>query len=341
MPDVIVLTEQQVGQLIYKDQFAHATLMPARLTDGRYILPLSTLTQPEHARFRPILKAGSVEDLSTLTVDTSRRDGYYLTAPGDDALMGLYIGGSTSAPFGYPAPSLFDIPATGLWRFECRRSNDLASPDRASYRRRTEMLQNNPGGYQSDDIIWASWSLIITDQRAGFDANALTLIQQWHQHPEMSVSLPPPMAFVLDGGVLSLVNRSPDGATGSTLWSRSAPASWEVVSFVMQCKIGADGFVKLWVDGNRVVDVSTNVGYTFESLPYLIRMQWGVYMDNTYTVDALYHANVEFGTDSLYSRVDFPLDISAPPDGWPVTYTGRTHLYPETTLYPDTALYPA
>lgn len=339
MPDVVVLTEQQVGQLIYKDQFARATLVPARLTDGRYILPLSALTQPEHARFRPILKAGSVEDLGTLTIDTSR-NGYYLTVPGDDTLMGLYIGGATPASFGYPAPALFDIPADGLWRFECRRNNDPASPDRAGYRRRTEMLQNDPNGYQADDTIWASWSMTITDQRDGFDANALTLVQQWHQHPSSAIR-PPPMAFVLDSGVLSLVNRSANGAASTTLWSQSAPASWQVISFVMQCKIGTDGFVKLWVDGSPVVDVSTNVGYTLESLPYLIRMQWGIYMDNTYTVDALYHANVEFGTSSLYSRVDFPLAINTPPDGWPVTYTGRTLLYPDTTLYPDATLYPA
>lgn len=312
MTDVIVLTEDQAAQLVYRDQFPHAILQPLRLTDGRYVLPTSTLTQPEHARWRHVLSAGTIGSVEALTFDTLKPGRFFLTT-----LSGVLMELTQPTAFDYPLPPLFEIPAPGLWRFEAHYNNDFGGGDRLNLRRRTELIQATaPIGYQSGDTVWAAWSTVITDQRAGFDSHATAIIHQWHQHPS-SAYRPPPLALVLDSGVLTLNNRTVDGSGNAQLWTATAPDSGEVTHFVIEATLGEVGHITMWVNGIQVVDVATSVGYYAEvGMPYLLKLQYGIYMDNTHTVDALYHANVEFGTTDLSARVAAPLTVTEPAGGW-------------------------
>ena len=96
---MIVLTEQQAAQLLWKNQFRHSVLRPLRLTDGRYALPESVLTAPEHARWRALLSQGTIVAAGSLTFDTTDPDDFYFTTP-SGVMMSLYTGGALPATFG-------------------------------------------------------------------------------------------------------------------------------------------------------------------------------------------------------------------------------------------------
>lgn len=333
---MIVLTEQQAAQLLWKNQFRHSVLRPLRLTDGRYALPESVLTAPEHARWRALLSQGTIVAAGSLTFDTTDPDDFYFTTP-SGVMMSLYTGGALPATFGYPAPSLFDVPSPGLRRHEARYNPDVNSADHGHLRKRVELLQYSPAGYVSGDTVWASWSTIISDQRAGFDQAANTIIHQWHQHPSSALASPI-LDVTLNSGVLAINTRS--SATGTTTQNRytgSTPATGVLTHFVIKGVLGYSGHLTVWIDGAQVYDGAMPLGYYSESLPYLARIQSGIYMDNTRSVDVLYHANLEFGTTDLSARVDNPLPFPGTPEGWPVDPTA---LYPDDTLYPASNLYP-
>lgn len=330
---MIVLTDEQAGKLLWKDQFGHALLRPIRLNDGRYALPESVLTQPEHARWREILNQGSIESAGSLTFDSISDEDYRLDVDGVE--MNLYMGEATPRSFGYPAPSLFDIPNTGLYRFEAQYNSDLGSIDRSRNRRRVELLQYSPDGYQPGDTVWSSWSTIITDQRAGFDQGATTIFHQWHANPS-SAHGAPILDFTLTGGVFYINSRS-SASSGATQnrYMATAPAANEITNFVVSGLLGSSGHLTVWMNGAQIYDGAIPLGYYSESLPYMARLQYGIYMDNVHSADVLYHANIEFGTTDLSARVATPLPLPAPPEGWPII----TH-YPDTSLYPGTNLYP-
>ncbi len=339
MASLIALTEVQAGQILYKDQFAYAALSPLRLTDGRYVVSAAALAQPEHAVWRSVLAAGTIVDSASVTIDSANVPQFMVTISG--ILLGLYMGETRPAFMGYPAPRLFDTPNTDLYRFEARYDSDPASRDRARLRRRVELIQSSPAGFQSGDTVWAAWSTIITDARDGFDQDTQALIHQWHQHPS-SIYGPPPLGVVLTGGMLSVNNRSADSATNDQVYLAAAPDSWEVTHFVIQGTIGQSGHLRVWINGEKVCDKDTHIGYWGESLPYLARVTTGIYMDNVRTVDALYHANVAFGANDLSARVDTPLAIPAQGSAtWIDDTTGPIVHYPDGDMYPATNLYPS
>lgn len=344
MANMIVLTAEQAGKMIWKDQFSHAVLRPIRLSDNRYALPESALTQPEHARWRSILNAGSIEDSATLTYSTTSPTNYRPSVNGHQMYLRINTDDIDPASYGYPAPRLFDIPSPNLLRFECRHGNDLLTTDYGNNRRRVEISENDyETNYGSGDTLWDSWSTIITDQRAGFDMNATSIIHQWHHASNAGFSTmysPPPFAVILNNGQLTIGTRYGNGgvSVGTTHYTGPAPDTGAITNFVVSALLGASGHINIWMNGEQIVDVDTPIGYYDESPPYLAYVQTGIYMDNTHTVDVIYHANLEFGLTDLSARIDNPLPIPAPPEGWG---TSTPVIYPADDLYPINNLYPA
>lgn len=340
---MIVLTQEQAARLIWKDQFAHSVLRPLRLSDGRYALPESALTKPEHARWHNILRQGSIEADETLTFDAgTNTDSFFVDVDGTNMIV--YIGNSRLRTFGYPAPNLFDIPTTGLYRFECRYNNDLRDPNETEYhdrkfgRRRSELLQQN-NFFQDGETLWCSWTTILTDERDGLDQQNNAIIFQWHQ-PSSTIIPAPPMVVILNSGELGVVSRYTNTATTSlpTIhYVGPVPESWVITHYVMAGTLGENGHLDMWINGEKVVDEDAGIGYWLEPggiVDYYV--QAGIYMDNSRTVDSLYHANIEFGTVDLSDRIDNPLAVPAPEGGWPVTPDTP---YPSDTLYPASNLY--
>lgn len=328
---MVVLTAEQVGKFIWQDQTTYSHLRPLRLDGNTYALPVAVLDQPEHALWRSIFQRGQIVAASLLTVDSFSSYDYRLAVDGLEMALDI---GSTRPNVWQPRP-VFTIPSPNLYRFECARNSDRPSADRKNGRRRVELAQVDGDFYFVDgDTVWASWSTVFTNQRAGLDGNNLSIFHQWHQHPDSAISAPP-FAMYLDGGTMFIGSRNPSG--GTELYSAPAPASWVPVNFVVAVTLGEYGHVDVWIDGEQVVDVDTGVGYYGEGLPYLAYVKSGIYMNNTSTVDVVYHANLEFGLSDLSARVDNPLPLPALRiNGWPITAVP----YPASNGYPSTALFP-
>ncbi|MCV7230649.1 polysaccharide lyase [Mycolicibacterium komossense] len=334
---MIVLTAEQYARMVWKDQVDYAVLRGMRLSDNRYAFPESVLTDPAHARWRRLLARGQIIDASRLTVDWATANDFRIVVSGEQ--MALDSPAPRPETYEFPMPTLFDIPAPGLFYFECHHNRDRPASDRKNGRRRIEFgqIRDSDVYYVAGNTVWASWATIITDKRAGFDAPGTSIIHQWHQHPGSAIA-PPPFAVFLDGGTLNVGTRSPSGGIGH--YSVPAPASWAVTRFVTQVTLGQFGHINMWINGEQVVNVDTAVGYYNEGLPYLAYVKSGIYMDNTHTVDALYHANLEFGLADLSSRIEYPLPIPPRPIiGWP--RTPDPVVYPGATVYPSHGRFPA
>jgi hypothetical protein len=345
MVNMIVLTDGRTGQILWKDQFPYAVLRPIRLVDNKYALPASVLTMPEHARWRDVLKRqGTVVDSEDLTFASVGPTNYRKDVNGHQMHLRINADAVDPASYGYPAPRLFDTPGAGVLRFECHHGNDIGSSDYRNNRRRVELSEEpEDSSYHDGEVLWDSWSTIITDQRAGLDQFSQSIIHQWHHASSAaftSIYAPPPFAVVLNSGQLTINTRYGNAGTsiGTVHYTMTAPASWAVTHFVVQATLGAAGHLNVWINGEQVVNVDTPIGYYDESPPYLAYVQFGIYMDNTRTVDALYHINNEYGLTDLSSRVSNPLSFTIPVDeGIPAVAA----FYPEDTLYPATNLYPS
>ena len=337
---MIVLTAEQAAQLLYKDQFADAILRPLPLTDGTYAVPETALTDPRHARWWSILKQGSIVSSGSLTFSSDRQTFYI---PVDEHNMFLYLS-SHPELFGYPAPSIFDLPADDLYRFEIRYNPDVGSLDSSHDNRRVELMQPDADGYVAGQTLWASWSTIFNDQRDGFQGTYSTIIHQWHQD-RTSVNVYPFLTVVLRDGGLEIGTRSSiDGGTFHThYYEPFEPPSGIPTHFVLSGLLGNPGHLNGWLNGEQIINVDIPIGYYAESPlpPKLAIIQFGAYMPNVRSVDVIYHANMEFGTTDLTSRIAAPLAINVPDDGFGDATTYPTSdPYPATDLYPATNLYP-
>ncbi|MCV7226047.1 polysaccharide lyase [Mycolicibacterium komossense] len=305
-----------MARVIYKDQSPYALLRPIRLIDNSYMLPESVLAEPEFAWCRRILSEGRIIPASQLTIDQIARYDYRVVISGEQMALRLDSSADHPESYGSPMPRLFDMPNQNLYYFESHRNQDRPSADRKNGRRRVELEQRRDSGvyYVAGNTLWASWSTLITDQRAGFDGPNTSIIHQWHQHPSSAIA-PPPFAVYLDSGNLVIGARSSAG--GVAAYTGPAPASWVPTRFVVSATLGASGHLSVWLNGDQIINVDTPIGYYHEGLPYLAYVKSGIYMNNTHTVDALYHANIEFGLDDLSSRIGLPLPIFGDPAGWP------------------------
>ena len=314
---MIVLTAAQTAHLLGRTNFADAALWPRRLNDGQYALPESVLTDPRHARWRSLLQAGTITAVGSLTFQApvdSAASGYSVLVDSKEMLINI---GTPWYSYGVPGPDLFDIPATNLYRFQVFHNNDPNSADYTHNRRRVEFSTSDSAGYADGTTVWAAWSTILTDIRAGFQGNNGGIIHQWHNHHSSTAPYPPYwMGF--SGGNLSVSSRSSADGSAHTHYSQPwNPATGTAVNFVEQITFGASGHINVWKDGTKIVDVDTPVGYYSEGLPVIAYPVWGNYMDNIDTTnDVIYHANIEFGTSSLSARVASPTSVSTPPAGW-------------------------
>jgi hypothetical protein len=342
---LIKIPAEKAAEFIWKDQFSYAILRPLRDVDNFYYLPVTVLSQVEHSRWRTFLNQFPVVRSETVTITPVSyiasydfRVNTYNQDNADD--LALDIGSQHPEAWGYPAPNLFSMPAPRLYRFECRHNSDRPAGDRKGGRRRVELVQYNDSGtyYDSGDTVWSAWTTILTDQREGIDGFNAGLFHQWHQAPGTHVP-PPPFAMAFSGGQLFIQTRSsldsgPGGFVNHTHYLGDAPESWVPQNFVVAATWGEFGHLDVWLNGEKIVDTDTPIGYYAEGLPYLGYMKMGLYIDNTHTVDVLYHANIEFGMTDLSDRIENPLPLPPPGiDGWPGS--------PGPIVYPDTTVYPA
>ncbi|UXA19563.1 polysaccharide lyase [Mycobacterium sp. SMC-4] len=331
---MIVLTQEQAANLLWRDQFRHARLLGRRLNDGKYAYPESVLTDPAHARWHSLLRQGTITPAGSLTF-TPVAEGQRFSVLVDGKEMYLQPGAEPTT-YGFPVPDLFDMPAANLYRFEAHRNRDaVASGDYKNNRRRVELIKEHSTGYAAGETLWASWSLIMTDQREGFTTDNCTLIHQWHGSYSSAFLYPVFWVGLRDSTLEVCTRSSADGDKHTHYFEPFDPPSGQPNHFVVSGLLGESGHLNVWLNGEQVVDVDIPIGYYSEPYP-LAYPQFGIYMNNAHSVDVLYHANVEYGLSDLSARITDPVTVPTPPEGWPVVeYFPSDDLFPATNIYPS------
>jgi hypothetical protein len=79
--------------------------------------------------------------------------------------------------------------------------------------------------------------------------------------------------------------------------------------------LGQSGHITVWLDGTQIVNADAPIGYYNDDggARALAYPHWGLHQTNVDAPSVIYHANMEWGTADLSSRVDTPLPVMTPP----------------------------
>lgn len=218
----------------------------------------------------------------------------------------------------------FSIPTSGVYRFEVRKNDFGWSGDEQSDNRRSELVSEGDK-YYSGETLWSSFSFVVGPERLPFDAEGEfpsphhNIIHQWHSVDTAS-GRSPVLAVELGNGEFTVLTRSDDAPGGVrngpvAHYSAPRPADGVVHNVVISGLLGRDGHLDVWLNGRRIVDEDTAIGY-YNDDGGLAYPHWGIYQKNVDEPAVVYHANIEWGLEELSARVVRPLEVVKPPGGW-------------------------
>lgn len=238
-------------------------------------------------------------------------------------------------------------PAANVWRFEARKgdfSDKFYDPKNGN--RRTEFVAAaQDRSYGAGEEVWQSWSTILGDSPAFSDKQGI--ITQWHSldwDTDASgnrIARRPVLGVLYGAGKIWFyacsddVVRCPAASEYRTnpvkpIYTLDMPAKGEVINFLMRFKFGQTGSIELWVSKTEYKGSTDGKGKTTQIGHYknsnipigyykdtsygkprnLGYPHWGIYMTDAPAGPAIvYHANMEWGTDSLAKRIGNPLPV--------------------------------
>lgn len=316
----LCFTPESASNLRYHGS-GSAKLEPVRLSDGRYAYSESALTDRRFAVQRPLLKAGSVEDDSTLTFLGAEEINDV-----DSGVIRLTIDGHACYLSAEMAAHAFSIPATNVYRFELRK-DEANWYDLANNNRRSEIgMFNSVESFAKGETVWWSSSFVIGPDHEPFDAGGTNhnALVQWKPMTFPVNGGHPVMVANLSGGNFEIYTRSDDAAPPNnkvTHYSAPRPVDGTVHNLVLTATLGEQtidsGHITVWLDGAQIVDADTSIGHYNEpnTTEYMFT-RFGMYQTNVPSPCTIYHANPEWGTADLSARISTPLAVSTPPGGW-------------------------
>lgn len=284
---------------------------PALLRDGRFALPPEVLNDRAYATASDILEKWKLETVS--------RDDYV----GTDENFLLRVDGRTMRQAGRPAS--LSMPHPDVFRFEVRE-DDFAGPyDSESDSRRSEIVANQRDGV-GEGTVWSSFCLVL-GSTPGLSEAGRGIVHQWHSVDRDVGRTPVLFVDVADSrltirtcssarlyGDKAEGTQSPENGISVVHHSAGVPADGEKTYITLQATFGDEGHLNAWVNGERVVDADTPIGYygdlddgsgrTILGYPH-----WGLYTTNRPETNVVYIANPEWGTDSLRGRIGSPLPV--------------------------------
>lgn len=293
-----------------------ACVSPRLLMNGTYALPESLLRSTQSAMATELLSkwtAGGV------TVSDYRSTEEF----GDDQQFVFQVDQKLVRHAG--RPSSLTMPSPGLFRFEVR-GNDFAGPyDAKNGNRRSEIVSSQRNGVGSG-TIWTSFGLVLGGIPA-LAGSSNAIVHQWHSS-DIGIGRSPVLFVDIAGDELKLCTcssallygtsatgkRPPEDGVPVIQYRSGLPAEGDMTHFVIQATFGEYGHLKVWLDGNPIVDVDTPIGY-FTDLndgsgrSILGYPHWGLYTTNQMETDVIYIANPEWGPSDLSTRIDHPLSI--------------------------------
>ena len=213
----------------------------------------------------------------------------------------------------------FAIPAPNVYRFEVRKNDFGWRGDKANNNRRSELVSEGDR-YYSGQTLWSSFSFVVGPEHGSFDGRSEhNQITQWHS-VDTDIKRRPVFDIQLKGGNLVVTTRTETNKSelGNVHYSYLRPRDGVVHNVVVAALLGEEGHLDVWLDGTRIVDVETAIGYynDDDGTRALAYPHWGIYESNVDDPAVVYHANIEWGLRQLSDRVAKPLEVTRPPGGW-------------------------
>jgi hypothetical protein len=294
-------------------------LEPRPLTDGRYAVSQSVLTQPGYEAAKPLLSAWT----NTTTPLTYALN---LTGSGNPAFNGsghrlaVNVGGKFFHQLG--RRSSLTMPHPDVFRFEVREKDQAFAADveniiagKPHPMRRSEIVSRDY--LYSGNTIWVSFTLVLGDTTPALDTAAApaALVLQLHAiggYPILGLH-----GFNGTGGKMELYTASSASTWGPGEgkpvyhWSAPQPGKGVKTNFVMQTTLGQAGHVNLWVNGTQVLNKDAPIGYYAEAEPRLAALHFCLYQEDQPDTHVVYHANTEYTINgaSLAARITAPLSV--------------------------------
>lgn len=290
-------------------------LNPLPLKDGRYALPERVVGDPEFVAAKPILEHWRIENPAP--------DEFFPIPEGAGSNLLIQIDGKLTWLAG--RPSSVSMPHPQVFRFEARKDDFGALADVKNRNKRSELVS-----YKSDGVgvgtVWSSFCMV-RGSTPNLPAVTHGIVHQWHS-ADLGVARSPVLSVnfyrgelqirtcssaVLQGGEGAGI-RHPKNGVFVVHHSSVAPAEGERLNLVIQATFGEDGYLKAWMNGIRVIDEASPIGYfddlTDESQRRILGYpHFGIYTVNEPNADVIYLANAEWGTRDLSARVERPLPV--------------------------------
>ena len=319
-----------VANLIAAD-FNGARLLPRPLADGDYALPDHAAISSDTSAAHSILAEWDDEPSPTYFTDV-RYD-----ANTHSNLL-ILQSGKPYWQIGGRGNSTLTMPADNVFRFSAGQDDAYAFDLARGVRRSMIGAARDSAGFYGPmpgETAWCSFCLIPGDLD-GVDSmtpggSRGTLFMQWQsgEDPGISMAFGPPMfmdfpasgGFViktLSSAVMQVGGVNDGFPVPQVHYTGDRPAKGAKTYFVVETKFGASGYLKVWMNGSKIVDVVTPIGYyggaqnNHAAVSGTQAAGWlclGPYGSSSQLTDVIYIANPEWGLDSLAARINNPLSV--------------------------------
>lgn len=314
-----------VANLVAAD-FNGARLLPRPLTDGGYALPDNAAVAAETSAAHSILADWDDVPSPTYFTDVSHN------AETHSNLI-INQGGSPYWQIGGRGNSTLTMPDADVFRFSAGQDDAYAFDLARGVRRSMIGAARNSAGFygpMAGETAWCSFCLIPGDLD-GVDSMTAggsrgTLFMQWQsgEDPGISAAFGPPMSMVFPAGGGLAISTLSSGAMANgfpvvqTHYTGTRPQKGAKTYFVLETKFGASGYLKVWQNGTKIVDVVTPIGYyggaqdNHRAVSGSNPAGWlclGAYGSSSQETDVVYIANPEWGLNTLAARISNPLSV--------------------------------
>ncbi|WP_083143148.1 heparin lyase I family protein [Mycolicibacterium parafortuitum] len=219
-------------------------------------------------------------------------------------------------------PYALSIPAPNLYRFEVHQDDFGFSGDSKNAKRRSEFVSKGER-YGAGSTLWTSFSFVVGPAREPFNGGSKqNIIHQWHSVDTTKKNRAPVVRVELIDGNLEIRTESDQKIKGGpqsvVRYRAMRPTDGLVHNLVISGRLGRDGHLNAWLDGNQIVSADAPIGYYEDDngKAALAYPHWGLYQTNVKDPSVIYLANLEWGTDSLSHRIKSPRPVKKPEDGW-------------------------
>lgn len=198
-----------------------------------------------------------------------------------------------------------------IFRFEVHENDYATSNDLKNGNRRSEIVPLKTNGWASGDTLWMAFSVVrgpsptmmLTDVPSRFG-----YCMQIHSGVS---GMPPVCVLNYAQGLLRVFTMS-DASPGQFMvrHSQAIPEVGVIKNFVFAATLGESGHLSAWIDGVLSIDLDCPIGFYLSQSGSLGHPQYGFYTKNWNTVDTVYLANIEWGSESLLGRVLSPTPVA-------------------------------